>query len=83
MTKLKTIAQRLLQVSRNRNIAIFACVLLIALASWAAYQDAQPATRPLASCMPAGAMLYIESPDLAPCCTIGIRRRKASMVAKR
>jgi hypothetical protein len=63
MTKLKTIAQRLLQVSRNRNIAIFACVLLIALASWAAYQDAQPATRPLASCMPAGAMLYIESPD--------------------
>lgn len=65
MIAVKTIARRLSSGLRNRKAAIFAGMLLAALAGWAAYQEMPHKAQPMAAWMPAGAMLYIESPDFA------------------
>lgn len=49
----------------KKRLILLMCITIAASAAavWAAFQDAQPSSAPLAGMMPGGALLYLESPN--------------------
>ncbi|MGD0910600.1 MAG: hypothetical protein ABR928_01825 [Terracidiphilus sp.] len=65
MTRLSTIARRLVPALTARKFAIAGAVFAAALAAGAALESTLAPSQSMAAWMPSGAQLYIESPDFA------------------